>query len=297
MVMGAGSLGCLFGGLIASAGYKVTLVGREKHVRVLKEHGVRISGLTNKKVFLDASTSPVEADIIIFTVKSYDTETAARELKPFVDEGTSIVSFQNGLGNEEKIGRIVGEKHVIGGITSHGALLKEYGHVVHTGIGETVIGELDGKITDRLLLIREILTDAGIKTEISTDIRRKIWEKLIVNAGINPVTAIARVKNRYLLEEELRWLMEAAVREAVMIARQKGMNISEDEALKKVVDVARNTGENESSMLQDIKKGKKTEIDAINGEIVRAAEEMGVDVPVNKALYSLVKAIARGVSK
>ena len=292
MVMGAGALGSLFGGLVANAGYDVTLVAREWHVSAIKKHGLRISGLTNVTVDVKAVTAPDAAetpDIVLFTVKSYDTEAAARQLKPCIHEGTAVVSLQNGLGNEERLSEILGAEHVLGGVTAYGALLKEPGHVVHTGVGDTFIGELDGRFSKRVLRICEILNDGGIKAEAVTDIRRKIWEKLIVNAAINPITAIARVRNEELLRGELRWLMEAAAREAASVARRAGVGIDVEAAVEKAVEVATKTGKNESSMLQDVKRGKRTEIDAISGEIVRLAEKLGMEAPVNKTLHALVK--------
>lgn len=292
MVMGAGALGSLFGGLVANAGYDVTLVAREWHVAAIRKHGLRISGLTEITVDVKAVTSPEAAeppDIVLFTVKSYDTETAAKQLKPCIHEETAVVSLQNGLGNEERLSEILGAEHVLGGVTSYGALLKEPGHVAHTGVGDTFIGELDGEISKRALRICEILNDGGIKAEAVADVRKKIWEKLIVNAAINPITAIARVRNEGLLHGELRWLMEATAREAASVARCAGVNIDVEAAVKKAVEVATKTGKNESSMLQDIKRGKRTEIDAISGEIVKLAEKFGIEAPINKTLHALVK--------
>lgn len=292
LVMGAGAIGSLFGGLIADVGHDVLLVGRKKHVEKIKEKGLCISGLTEKIIKVKATTSPrnIEADFILFTVKSYDTEEAVKELSLSIKNNTIVISMQNGLGNEEKIANVIGFKHVISGVTSYGALFKEPGHIIHSGIGYTALGELDGKITERLREISDIFNNTGIETEISTDIRRKKWEKLVINAAINPITAIARVKNKALLGEGFRWIMEEAVIEAVSVAKKEKMAIYDD-IIEKVREVAERTAENESSMLQDIKRGRKTEIEAINGEIVRKAEKKGLYTPVNKTLYQLVKSI------
>ncbi|MHC1581828.1 MAG: ketopantoate reductase family protein [Candidatus Syntropharchaeia archaeon] len=288
MVMGAGALGSLFGGLLADSGYDVILVGRKKHVDAINKNGLRISGLTDKIIDVKASTTPVDADLILFTVKSYDTEKAARELR--IEKDTTVLSLQNGMGNEEKIASIIGEEHVLGGITSYGALFVEPGHIKHTGIADTFIGELNGEITQRAKKICEMFKDAGIKTEITDNIREKIWEKLVINVGINAPTSICRIKNGMLLEiPEMKWIMEKAVEEAVEVAKRMGIKITNP--LEKVIDVATKTRENESSMLQDIKKGKRTEIDAINGIIVELGEKFGIPTPVNRTLFSLVKGI------
>ncbi|RJS71325.1 MAG: 2-dehydropantoate 2-reductase [Candidatus Syntrophoarchaeum sp. WYZ-LMO15] len=291
VVMGAGAIGSLFGGLLALRGEDVLLVGRRSHVDAINSRGLKISGMTDAIVHLRASTHPEEGDLILFTVKSYDTEKAASSL--IINDDTIVLSLQNGLGNEEKIAEVVGREHVIGGVTSYGALFLEPGHVSHTGIGETVIGELDGSITDRVSRLSDLLNKAGIMTSVTDSIKRKIWEKLVVNAGINAITAITGVKNGKLLEiPQLRELMRYASLEAVEVGRKQGIDLGYD-LIDRVEEVARRTAENRSSMLQDISRGKKTEIDAINGMIVRLGEEVGVDTPVNRILTLLVRGIEK----
>mgnify|MGYP000235734060 CR=1 FL=1 len=291
VVMGAGAIGSLFGGLLALRGEDVLLVGRRSHVDAINSRGLKISGMTDAIVHLRASTHPEEGDLILFTVKSYDTEKAASSL--IINDDTIVLSLQNGLGNEEKIAEVVGREHVIGGVTSYGALFLEPGHVSHTGIGETVIGELDGSITDRVSRLSDLLNKAGIMTSVTGSIKRKIWEKLVVNAGINAITAITGVKNGKLLEiPQLRELMRYASLEAVEVGRKQGIDLGYD-LIDRVEEVARRTAENRSSMLQDISRGKKTEIDAINGMIVRLGEEVGVDTPVNRILTLLVRGIEK----
>ncbi|HDM35767.1 MAG TPA: 2-dehydropantoate 2-reductase [Candidatus Syntrophoarchaeum butanivorans] len=291
VVMGAGAIGSLFGGLLALRGEDVLLVGRRSHVDAINSRGLKISGMTDAIVHLRASTHPEEGDLILFTVKSYDTEKAASNL--IINDDTIVLSLQNGLGNEEKIAEVVGREHVIGGVTSYGALFLEPGHVSHTGIGETVIGELDGSITDRVSRLSDLLNKAGIMTSVTDSIKRKIWEKLVVNVGINAITAITGVKNGKLLEiPQLRELMRYASLEAVEVGRKQGIDLGYD-LIDRVEEVARRTAENRSSMLQDISRGKKTEIDAINGMIVRLGEEVGVDTPVNRILTLLVRGIEK----
>ncbi|VUT27691.1 MAG: 2-dehydropantoate 2-reductase [Candidatus Syntrophoarchaeum sp. GoM_oil] len=291
VVMGAGALGSLFGGLLALSGEEVVLVGREKHVDAINESGLKISGLTDAAVYLKASIHPEEADLILFTVKSYDTLDTASKL--VLNDVTIILSLQNGLGNEEMIKKVVGDHHVIGGITSYGALFIEPGHIRHTGIGNTVIGELDGSVTERVSHIAKILSEAGIKTEVTDAIKQKIWEKLVVNAGINALTAITDVNNGKLLEiSELNNLMRDASLEALEVGLAFGIKLDHD-LIEQVEDVARKTAENRSSMLQDVSRGKRTEIDAINGMIVKIGGEVGIETPVNHILTSLVKGIEK----
>ncbi len=288
-VMGAGAIGSLFGALLARAGYDVTLIGREAHVRAIEERGLRVSGLEEFNIKLKATTQAVEAELFLFTVKSYDTEQAARAIP--LGEKTVILTLQNGIGNEEIIASIVGIERVISGKTSYGSTLLEPGHIRYTGKGETVIGELDGGVTQRIKAIAELLNSAGIKTSIAIDIKTKIWEKLIINAGINAITAITGLKNGEILKfEELKALVKLAVEEAVAVAIASGIVIKED-MVERTIAVAQATAENQSSMLQDVKKGKKTEINAINGAIVRYGEKYGIPTPVNRVLTALVKGI------
>jgi 2-dehydropantoate 2-reductase len=309
MVLGAGAIGSLFGGLLADAGNDVTLVGRAAHVNAIKKNGLRISGLTEKVLQVKAATKPVKSDFVLLTVKSYDTETAARMIP--LGKNTVVMNIQNGLGNVEKIADAVGLSRTLGGITSHGSLHLAPGHIKHTGIGYTTIGELDGVCpnldadasrsdrgkTKRVERIAEIFNDAGIETKISEEIKRDIWVKLIVNAGINALTALAGVKNGMLLEiPEMKESMRLAVEEATLVAGKSGIRIDED-TVKKTEDVARLTKENESSMLQDVKKRKKTEIDAINGAVAALGKKLGVETPVNMTLYALVRGKEEGYRK
>jgi 2-dehydropantoate 2-reductase len=286
-VMGAGAIGSLFGALLARAGFDVTLIGRELHVRAIKEKGLRVSGLEEFNVKLKAVTLPVEADLFLFTVKSYDTEQAARAIP--LKETTAVLTLQNGIGNEEIIASIIGSERVISGKTAYGSTLLEPGHIRYTGKGETVIGELDGRVTERIKKIAELFNSAGIETSIAVDINTKIWEKLIVNAGINAITAITGLRNGEILKfDELKALLRQAVEESVAVAKASGITIKED-MVERTIRVARATAENQSSMLQDVKRGKRTEIDAINGAIVKNGERYGISTPVNRTLTALVK--------
>lgn len=288
-VMGAGAIGSLFGALLARAGYDVTLIGREAHVRAIVENGLKVSGLEEFNIKVKAVTRAVEAELFLFTVKSYDTEQAARSIP--IGEKTVILTLQNGIGNEEAIASILGVERVISGKTAYGSTLLEPGHIRFTGRGETVIGELDGRVTQRIKAIAELLNSAGIKTSIAIDMRTKIWEKLIVNAGINAITAITGLRNGEILKfEELKAVLKLAVEEAVAVAGASGIVIKSD-MVERTIAVAQATAENQSSMLQDVKKGRRTEIEAINGAIVKLGERYGIPTPVNLALTALVKSI------
>jgi len=289
MVLGAGAIGSLFGGLLSDFGYDVTLVGRASHVKAIKENGLIVSGFTDKTIEVDATTEPVESDIVFLTVKSYDTEQAIREIP--ISKETIVVSIQNGLNNLETIFKYVKKSQIVGGVTSNGSLTLSPGKIRHTGIGYTVIGGLDEEGTMITRDIAKLLTDAGLKTEVSEDIMEKIWEKLMINVGINAPAALTGMRNGELpTYEETQWVMVEAIKEAILVAEKVGINIPKD-MVERVVDVTEKTAENRCSMLQDVANKKRTEIDAINGAIVMLGEEVGIDTPINRTLYSLIKGI------
>ena len=288
MVMGAGAIGSLIGGLMTNAGYNVALIGREWQVKKIRENGLHIYGLEDFCVYPEAYMEPIEADLIFITVKSYDTEVAARVLR--MKEKSVVLSLQNGIENEEKIGRIVGIKHVLGGVTSQGALLLGPGRVKHTGSGKTIIGELDGKITEKTKEIKEILDRSKIETKITTEIKRELWNKLIINVGINAITAITGLENGYICKmKNLRELSRKCVREVLKVAEKAGIDTNVKE--ESVLNVAKLTAKNRSSMLQDLDRGKKTEINEINGVVVDLGERYGVKCEVNETLLRLVEAM------
>lgn len=287
MIMGAGAIGCLFGGLIAKFGHKVILIGRDWQVKKIRDNGLHIYNSDDFYVYPEAYTSPIESDLILMTVKAYDTEKSAKSL--LIKEDSVVLSIQNGINNEEIIARIIGLNHVIGGTTSHGALLLGPGVVRHTGYGKTVIGEMDGRVTERVREVKKIFDDSKIDTIITSDIKKELWNKLIINVGINAISAITGLENGYIYKiNNLSEISKKAVREAINIAKKVNINVDLDE--EDVLMVAKQTERNRSSMLQDLDRGKKTEIDAINGEIVKIGRKYMLDCDVNETLYHLIKA-------
>lgn len=287
MVMGAGAIGCLFGGLIARSGYRVILIGRDWQVKKIRDNGLHIYNSDDFYVYPEAYTSPVESDLILMTVKAYDTEKSAKSL--LIKEDSVVLSIQNGINNEEIIARIIGLNHVIGGTTSHGALLIGPGEVRHTGYGKTIVGEMDGSVTDRVKEIKKILDDSKIETIITSDIKKELWNKLVINVGINAIGAITGLENGYIYKiNNLSNISKKSVKEAINVAKKSGINLDVDE--KDVLMVAKQTEENRSSMLQDMDRGRKTEIDEINGEIVKLGRKYSLNCDVNETLYNLIKA-------
>jgi 2-dehydropantoate 2-reductase len=206
--------------------------------------------------------------------------------------------LQNGIGNIQILGEHFGREKVLGGITNHGATLLGTGRVRHAGRGDTIIGRYDGKLTGLLKAIQNILTGAGFETKVSKDIDSVIWSKLIVNVGINALTAITRLNNGMLTEYDgTRELLKSAVSEAVKIAKRKRVKLLYDDPIQKVESVCKATATNVSSMLQDVLNRKRTEIDYINGAIVRQGKALGIATPVNDVLTHLVKTIETAYEK
>lgn len=289
VVFGAGALGSFVGGMLSKK-HDVILVGRENHVKEINKKGLRISGETDYVAHPDAITflEKQDADLVILTVKAYDTRQAVEEIAGKCD--SPILSLQNGIGNEDIISEIAGRERIIGGITTHGVRYVSPGNIIHTGKGETIIGEMDGSISERVKNFADAMTECGIETKVSRNIRREIWRKAIVNASINPLTAVLRCKNGYLLENKHAMsLMKKICMEASMAAKSNGIDVGD--VMEKVEEVAYMTKENYSSMLQSVIMGKKTEIDYINGEIVKIGMKKGIEMPVNYVLIELVKAM------
>lgn len=284
--MGAGALGCLYGYLIHKAGYEVVFVARGKQFEVLKR-GLKVTGLVEDFVRVNAVDKPCDADITFVTVKSYDTEVVAKSLR-CVDCGI-VVSLQNGIGNEEILSKYLGR--VLGGVTTYASNLIDYGWIEFAGVGETFIGSMDGKIGEDVLKVVEVLKECGINAEAVEDIVKRKWIKTVINSVINPITAILRVRNGTIMEIEELWELALAVlREGEEVLRAMGIDVELEGVLR---DVVTKTAKNKSSMLQDVERGKRTEIEFINGAIVRKAKELGIDTPYNRALLLLVKSLEK----
>ncbi len=296
-IIGAGAMGCLFAGALARKGQEVWILDKDpERAARINSQGISCEGVSGSwKAAVKATTDPKQIsdpDLVIICVKTYDTKSAAISAKALLGPGGSVLTLQNGIGNIELISEVVGAEKVIGGVTNLGATLLDVAKVRHAGKGETVIGRLDGSITVDLREIREAFNKAGFDTRISRDIKSFLWSKLVINAGINALTAITRLNNGKLLDYETsRKILKMAVNEAVKVAKRKRIKLSYEDPLTKVEAVCEATAGNVSSMLQDVLKNKRTEIDAINGVIVRYAEELGISVPVNSLLVDLVKTI------
>ena len=293
VILGSGAIGSLFGGILSKLN-NVILVGRSSHINAIRKKGLDIEGKTqmNVKILSEESVDKVTflPDILILTVKSYDTYSAISQAKQLIDDNILVLSLQNGLDNIDKIEKIVDRRQLIVGVTTHGAFFSEPGVVKHTGKGQTILGELNGQKTKRIESIVDAFNKAGIETIASGDIIREIWVKAILNSSINPLTTLSSCKNGYLLENPiLEKIVERVCRESTNIANAYGINLSYVNMIKKTKEVIRNTSDNYSSMLQSFKKGKKTEIDSINGKLADVGKKHDVDTTMNEILTYIVK--------
>ncbi|WP_435126335.1 ketopantoate reductase family protein [Halobaculum sp. D14] len=310
VVFGAGSLGSLVGGVLARE-HDVTLVGRDPHVSRVREAGLRVTGALDAHTYPDAVTdwppSPGERggrdaerndgvdagsdvdgagpDLALVTVKTYDTADAAAALRD--GDPTVVCSLQNGL-TEAVLAEALGDR-VLAGTASYGAELAEPGRVECTGVGRIHVGELDGGGSDRAERVASAFRDAGLRCAADPEMPRRRWEKLAVNAGINAVTALARVRNGAVTDAPGREPAVRAARETARVARAEGVPLSDGDAVDALDAVADDTAANRSSMLQDVDAGRRTEVDAINGAVVDRAAGHDVAAATNRTLVDILR--------
>ena len=295
IIFGAGAIGSLFGALL-SKNNDVLLFGRKSHINEIKDNGITVKGKTNLNVRINAEYSfekiSFSPDLLILTVKSYDTEAAIKQAKKIIDKDTKILSLQNGLDNIDKIAKVVSSEKIFSGTTTHGALFSKPGTIEHTGIGLTVLGDLNNTKTNFLDKAVRLFNESGIETIKSKNISKDLWSKVIINSSINPLTSIFQCKNGYLLKNPiLEKLMEDICTESTSIARANGIDLSIDDMIEKTKIVIKNTSDNFSSMLQSIRKNQKTEIDSINGKLAIIGKAKNVEAPLNNFLNKYISSL------
>jgi len=303
-IVGPGALGCLVASLLKNRTKEDIWLFDKSHERAkkIRDDGIKVEGMSGAfTVKLNVTADPKEVgscDLVVICVKSYSTEDACKDIKELVSENTYVLTMQNGIGNVQILNDYFGPEKVIAGVTNHGATLLGIGHVRHAGKGDTVIGKSDGKLSGILRNVANLLTRAGFETKVSKDIDSVVWSKLIINVGINALTAITRLNNGRLIEyEEARELLRSSVQEAVKIVKRKRIKLTYDDPIQKVESVCKATAANISSMLQDVLNKKRTEIDFINGAIIRQGKALSIPTPVNEVLTNIVKTIEMSYDK
>ena len=297
-VIGAGAMGSLFGALLAGADNEVWLYDVwQEHVQAINQEGLSIEREGQTRVVrLHATTEPDQigmAELTIIFVKSTQTRAATLTAQQIAGSDGAVMTLQNGMGNADIIAEVIAPHRILAGTTSHGATMLGAGRIRHAGIGATTIGSWAATGQGRQLAGRfaDFFTRAGIETEAVDEVRSVVWNKLLINIGINAITALSGIKNGQLLDLDMtRELSRLAVEEAMAVARARDIAIKED-AAEIVLKVAEATAVNRSSMGQDVDNKRQTEIDAINGFIVNEAKKLGIEAPVNFALTTLVKTL------
>lgn len=294
-IIGSGAMGSLYGGILAESGHEVYFIDVFKeHVDAINSNGLCIIKdgeeryIKNVKAFVDSNAVGI-VDLAIVFVKSTITDIAVEGNRSILGKDTLVLTLQNGLGNIEKINKVVDISQIIVGTSANGASFVEPGKIKHSGHGGTVLGEITGEETERIKEIHKIMDlDELGNAKISQNVMSLIWEKLIVNCGINPLTALTNMKNGQLLEnKESEEILENIVAEAIMVAEKSNIKLNFDNA-DYCKEVCRATSENTSSMLSDVLNNRKTEIMNINGAIVRIGEKLGIDTPYNRTLTNLI---------
>lgn len=295
-IIGAGAMGGLFGSLMTEAGLDVQLVDIwQEHVREIKAKGLRINRDGHiRHVRLDIYTDyrrTRPADLIVVFVKGPQTGEAAAAAAEIIESGGVVLTLQNGVGNAAVLAKELDPAKVITGATSYGSTVLGPGSILHAGIGPTVIGPWAGADMQKVQAAAELLNAATIQTEVMDDVEALVWNKLMVNLGINAIVALTGIRNGQLLDlEDTRELSRMAVEEGLAVARAKGIAVRQD-AVEHCWWVAEQTGKARASMGQDVDAKRLTEIETINGVIVRLGRELGLETPVNFALTALVKTL------
>ncbi len=303
-VVGAGAVGSFYGALLARAGYRVTLIGRPAHVAAIRDTGLRLDMAgTVQSVPVQASSelkSVQGADLVLFCVKSTDTDAVAREMAPWLAQEAVVLSLQNGVENASTIARYV-PNSVVPAVVYVATAMPEPGLVKHFGRGELVIGALDprrSQAPDVLIMLQalvELFATAGIAVTCSEDVRAELWSKLMVNCAYNALSALGHAHYARIASlPEVRALQQSIVQEVVEVAAAEGVALSLQSSLEAVDRIAQTMPQQHSSTAQDMTRSKPSEIDHLNGFIARRGSELGVPTPINRTLHALVKLVEAG---
>lgn len=302
-IVGAGALGCAIGAALSDAGSNVWLINRSaEHVDAMRAHGLRIVGPQGERsVPVQAAPSCADigtVDLVIVLVKSFHTRAAIEGARPAIGPDTAVLSLQNGLGHEDILAEVVGRERVLAGKTYVGGVLLGPGRIISGTAGKhTYLGELDGSRSARVLAIAAEFERAGLATTVSDNILGTMWDKLLVNVATGALSGITRLSYGGLYAvPELRDTALAAVAEAIAVARAGGVRLSietPEQAWDKAAEGL--PADFKASMLQSLEKGSTTEIDFINGAVVRGGAKHGVPTPVNAALVGCIKGIERAL--
>lgn len=291
-VLGAGAVGCYYGGMLARAGHHVTLIGRPQHVQVFSAQGLRMQTLGfDETIQVGASTEAsavAGADLVLFAVKSPDTESAGAQMRPHLKPGALVLCLQNGVDNAERLRAVLPGVAVAAAVVYVATEMAGPGHLRHHGRGELVIEPSPSSAA-----VAQALIAAGVPTEVSDNVRGALWAKLILNCAYNALSAVGRIVYGELVKQPgVPAIMRDVVAECRAVAAADGVTLPGDVELA-VRRIAETMPSQYSSTAQDLMRGKPSEIDFLNGTVVRRGEALGVPTPANRVLWAVVKLVER----
>lgn len=293
-MIGAGAIGGLLGGLLAKGGCRVWLLDTwEDHIAAIRENGLILQreGDEVDVVQLAATTQDPDIDqpdVVLIQVKAPDTKAAAMAARPLLGPDTIVVTLQNGIGHQDLLEEIVGPGRVVQGVTYHSAEITAPGKIRHTASGSTIVGEIDGRRSQRVEQLAAVFI-RGFACEVSDDISAPLWSKLLINAVFNPICAITKCTPADIVTtSSAQDLVAAVCDEVAAVSRAHGVTLPWPDPMSEVVRVGKKAGASVPSMLQDLSRGRMTEVEAINGQVVARGAAMGIPTPVNRALTALV---------
>ena len=299
--MGAGAVGCYFGGMLARAGVPVTLIARQAHRDAISGAGLQIDSYRFAeplRVKIETAAGPdgvSGADIVLFCVKTVDTETAAREIAPYLAAGAVVVSMQNGVDNVERL-RAAAGVDALGAAVYVAVSMPAPGIVKHSGRGDLVVGRIPGSTSDTRR-VEACFAGAEIPCLAVEDIRAPLWAKMFMNCAYNAISALARAQyGQMAADPNIRDVMRIVVEEAEAVARAEGVALPKEDFIQAAWKLADSMSAARSSTAQDIGRGKKTEIDSLNGYVARRGAALGIATPVNQTLHAIIKLLEEAAS-
>ncbi|WP_106096876.1 ketopantoate reductase family protein [Pseudonocardia dioxanivorans] len=302
-VMGTGGVGGYFGARLAEGGHDVAFVARGRHLQALRENGLRVLSPLGDLTLPDVTVTddPAEldpVDLVLFAVKLWDTEQAAAQVAPLVGEQTAVVSFQNGVAKDEILRRVLGDRHVMGGVCYIAASIAEPGVIRHANtLQRLVFGEYDGTASARTAALHDACVDSGIDVEVSDRIEQTIWEKFVFLVGLSGTTSLARTPIGPIRDEpRARAFLHDVMDEVVRVGRAQGVALPEDYADDRLAFVDTIPATMSSSMHHDLEHGNRLELAWLSGDVVARAADLGVAAPANRAIADILSVHAAGAA-
>jgi len=302
VMMGSGGVGGFFGGHLAKAGYDVSFVARGKHLEAMRANGLTIANSTLGDVHIpevkvtDDPASLGAADIVILSVKLWDTEEAARAIRPIVGPHTGVLSLQNGVVKDDILRRVFDPAQVMGGVCYVATHIARPGVIEQTGAMQRIIvGEYDGRVSERVRELHQALAKTGVAAELSDDVRRAIWEKYVFLVGLSATTTTMRsVIGPIRTNPRTRAFLHDVMREVVAVGRALGVNLPEDYADQRLAFADTVPATMTSSMHHDLERGNRLEVEWLSGGVVEMGRKVAVPTPCNRAVWDVLELYANG---